>query len=34
MNLEIIGAPPVDEFSEEISDLAKGEEEAIAEVGG
>lgn len=32
-NLKIVGAEPVEDFSEEISELTKGEEQTIAEVG-
>lgn len=33
-NLQIARTPPVDEFAEEISDLAEDEKQAIAEVRG
>jgi len=33
-NLKIVGAAPVEDFAEEIPELAEGEEQAVAEVGG
>ena len=33
-NLEIAGTPPIKDFPEEITELAKREQKAIAEVGG
>lgn len=34
MYLKITGVPPIEYFSEEITKLAKGKEQAIAEIGG
>ena len=33
-DLKVIGATPIDHSAEEISELAEGEEQAVAEVGG
>lgn len=33
-NLKVVSFAPIDEFTEEISELAEGEEQAIAEVSG
>lgn len=33
-DLKIVGAAPVEDFAEEIPELAEGEEQAVAEVGG
>lgn len=33
-DLKVAGLPPIDDFAEEVAQLAEGEEEAVAEVGG
>lgn len=34
MYLKITGVPPIEYFSEEITKLAKGKEQSVAEIGG
>jgi len=33
-DLKIVGAAPIEDFTEEIPELTEGEEQAVAEVGG